>query len=136
MIKQNNKIEEIMNSAIERIKNIIDTNTVVGEQIKTPKGFVIPLTKVSIGFVAGGGEYSSDDKQIKTTNAYPFAGGTGSGVCVQPIGFLSVEDGKINLIKLFADFLSVFIIGITFFNSNSGIFIKSNLLKTSCIRYK
>ena len=100
MIKQNNKIEEIMNSAIERIKNIIDTNTVVGEQIKTPKGFVIPLTKVSIGFVAGGGEYSSDDKQIKTTNAYPFAGGTGSGVCVQPIGFLSVEDGKINLIKL------------------------------------
>lgn len=100
MIKQNNKIEEIMNSAIERIKNIIDTNTVVGEQIKTPKGFVIPLTKVSIGFVAGGGEYSSDDKQIKTTNAYPFAGGTGSGVCVQPIGFLSVEDGKVNLIKL------------------------------------
>ena len=100
MIKQNNKIEEIMNSAIERIKNIIDTNTVVGEQIKTPKGFVIPLTKVSIGFVSGGGEYSSDDKQIKTTNAYPFAGGTGSGVCVQPIGFLSVEDGKINLIKL------------------------------------
>ena len=97
---QNNKIEEIMNSAIERIKNIIDTNTVIGEQIKTPKGFVIPLTKVSIGFVAGGGEYSSDDKQIKTTNAYPFAGGTGSGVCVQPIGFLSVEDGKINLIKL------------------------------------
>ena len=100
MIKQNNKIEEIMNSAIERIKNIIDTNTVVGEQIKTPKGFVIPLTKVSIGFVAGGGEYSSDDKQIKATNAYPFAGGTGSGVCVQPVGFLSVEDGKINLIKL------------------------------------
>lgn len=96
----NNKIEDIMNSAVERIKNIIDTNTVVGEQIKTPTGFVLPLTKVSIGFVAGGGEYSADEKQVKTTNNYPFAGGTGSGVCVQPIGFLCIENGKVNLIKL------------------------------------
>lgn len=100
MENKNNKIQDIMNSAVERIKNIIDTNTVVGHQIKTPKGFVIPLTKVSIGFVAGGGEYSSDEKQIKTTNAYPFAGGTGSGVSVQPIGFLCVEDSKVSLIKL------------------------------------
>lgn len=96
----NNKIEDIMNSAVERIKNIIDTSTVVGEQIKTPTGFVLPLTKVSIGFVAGGGEYSSDEKQIKATNNYPFAGGTGSGVCVQPMGFLCVENGKISLIKM------------------------------------
>lgn len=100
MENKSNKIQDIMNSAVEKIKNIIQTNTVVGEQIKTPKGFVIPLTKVSIGFVAGGGEYSSEDKQVKTTNAYPFAGGTGSGVSVQPMGFLCVEDGKINLIKL------------------------------------
>lgn len=96
----NNKVEDIMNSAVERIKNIVDTSTVIGEQIKTPKGFVLPLTKVSIGFVAGGGEYSADEKQIKATNTYPFAGGTGSGVCVQPMGFLCVEDGKISLIKL------------------------------------
>ncbi len=96
----NNKIEDIMNSAVDKIKNIIDTNTVVGQQIKTPTGFVVPLTKVSIGFVAGGGEYSAGEKQVKTTNNYPFAGGTGSGVCVQPIGFLCVENGKINLIKL------------------------------------
>lgn len=100
MENKSNKIQDIMNSAVEKIKNIIQTNTVVGEQIKTPKGFVIPLTKVSIGFVAGGGEYSSEDKQVKTTNAYPFAGGTGSGVSVQPMGFLCVEDGKISLIKL------------------------------------
>ncbi len=100
MEKKPNKIEEIMVSAVEKIKSVVDTNTVIGEAIKTDKGFILPLTKVSIGFVAGGGEYSSDEKQIKTTNAYPFAGGTGSGVSVQPIGFLCVEDGKIHLIKV------------------------------------
>ena len=100
MEKRTNKIEEIMNSAIDKIKNIVDTNTVVGEQIKTPTGFILPLTKISIGYVAGGGEYSAGEKQIKTINSYPFAGGTGSGVSVQPVGFLCVEDGKISLLKL------------------------------------
>lgn len=99
-IVNNNRIEDIMNSAVDRIKNIIDTNTVIGDQIKTPTGFVLPLTKVSIGLVAGGGEYSADEKQIKTTGLYPFAGGTGSGVCVQPIGFLVVEGSKISLVKI------------------------------------
>ena len=100
MEKKSNKIEDVMSSAIEKIKNIIDTNTVVGEAIPTPKGFILPLTKVSVGFVAGGGEYSADKPQIKTINAYPFTGGTGSGVSVQPVGFLCVEEGKIHLIKL------------------------------------
>lgn len=99
-MEKSNKIQEIMNNAIEKIKNVMDTSTVVGEPIKTPSGYVIPLTKVSIGFVAGGGEYSADDKPIKTTGDYPFAGGTGAGVCVQPIAFLSVEDSKIGLIKV------------------------------------
>lgn len=98
--QNNNKIEDIMNSAIEKIKDIVDTQTVVGKQIATPNGFVIPLTKVSIGFVAGGGEYSAEEKNIKTTGSYPFAGGTGSGVCILPLGFLVCDNGKINLIKL------------------------------------
>lgn len=99
-MERNNKIEQIMNSAMDKIKNIVDVNTVIGESIKTPTGFLIPLTKISIGFVAGGGEYSSDEKQIKTTEHYPFAGGTGAGVSVQPIAFINVEGSKISLIKV------------------------------------
>ena len=99
-MEQKNRIEQIMNSAIEKLKGMVDSNTVVGEPISTPNGFVIPLTKVCIGFVAGGGEYSAGEKQIKTINNYPFAGGSGSGVSVQPIGFLCVEGSKINLIKV------------------------------------
>lgn len=99
-MQKENKIESIMNSAIEKLKDMVETNTVLGEKIETPTGFVVPLTKISVGFVAGGGEYSAGQKQVKTTSSYPYAGGTGSGVCVQPIGFLCVEDGKTSLIKL------------------------------------
>lgn len=99
-MERSNKIEEIVNSAVEKIKKVIDSSTIIGEKIETKAGVVIPLTKVSIGFVAGGGEYSSDDKQIKSTGDYPFAGGTGAGVCVQPIAFLTIEGSKIGLIKV------------------------------------
>jgi len=81
-------IENIMQTAMTEIKEMVDVNTIVGDAVVTPDGStVIPISKVCFGFVAGGGEYSEgrphdDEHQI------PFAGGSGAGVSISPVGFL------------------------------------------------
>lgn len=93
----NNQINEIMENAISKIKSFMDTGTVIGVPFETKDGsLLVPLTKVSVGFVAGGGEYGENKKTDKT----PMAGGTGGGVCVQPIGFLSVKNDVCKLIRI------------------------------------
>ena len=96
-----NQINELMSSAIEKIKSVVDTNTVVGVPFETKDGMlIIPLTKVSVGFVAGGGEYSKDKKSVKELEKYPFAGGSGAGLSMNPIGLLKIKGDKVDLIRV------------------------------------
>lgn len=83
-------IENIMTTTLENIRDMIDVNTVIGEPIATADGStVIPISRVSFGFVAGGGEYGKAAAKTEENRAeHPFAGGTGAGVTVQPLGFL------------------------------------------------
>ena len=90
-------IENIMNSTLEDIRDMVDVNTVIGDAILTQDGStVIPLSKVSFGFVAGGGEYGLKAPQASAGDL-PFAGGTGAGVTVQPMGFLVVRNDCVRL---------------------------------------
>lgn len=94
-------IEKIMTQAMEKIKGVIDVNTVVGSPLTMKDGtMIIPITKVSAGFVAGGGEYSQDLKPQNNKKEYPFAGGSGTGFSVNPIGFLVGSNGNMKLITL------------------------------------
>ena len=96
-IEQNNPIEELMKTTLSNLKSIIDVNTIIGEPINNSFGAVIlPISKVSIGLVSGGGEYNGRKKQ---TNL-PFAGGSGAGVSVTPIGFLAIINEVPNFIKI------------------------------------
>ena len=85
-------IESIMTTTLENIRDMIDVSTVVGEPIATADGStVIPISRVSFGFVAGGGEYpckESPRRESESPRDLPFAGGTGAGVTVQPLAFL------------------------------------------------
>ena len=81
-------IGDLMQTTLENIKDMVDVNTVIGEPIPTVNGpTIIPVSKVSFGFLAGGGEY--DLKTLPEADS-PFAGGGGAGVSVQPVGFLVV----------------------------------------------
>ncbi len=81
-------IGDLMQTTLENIKDMVDVNTVIGEPIPTVNGpTIIPVSRVSFGFLAGGGEY--DLKTLPETDT-PFAGGGGAGVSVQPVGFLVV----------------------------------------------
>lgn len=93
-------IENIMQTAMSEIKDMVDVNTVIGDPVISTNGStIIPVSRVCFGFVAGGGEYgeaAGDAQQAK----FPFSGGTGSGVSINPIGFLVVDEEHVELITV------------------------------------
>ncbi|MGQ9511962.1 GerW family sporulation protein [Thermodesulfitimonas sp.] len=93
-------IEGLMKTAMENIRSIVDVNTVVGDPVETPDGtIIIPVSRVTCGFAAGGSAFPGE--QGGQANAeVPFGGGSGAGVSVQPVGFLTVKGENSRLIPV------------------------------------
>lgn len=92
-------IEVLMKTAMQSIKEMVDVNTVVGDAVETNDGTVIiPVSQVATGFAAGGGEYELTDS--KKSDTLPFAGGSGAGVSVKPVGFLVVRMNDVRLMSI------------------------------------
>ena len=99
-MEERSSVESLLDGAMERIRTLIDSNTIIGEPVISPSGSVIiPVSKVTVGFVAGGGEYS-DYSARKVAKHYPMAGGSGGGMSVSPVGFLIENDGEINYVDI------------------------------------
>lgn len=104
--KMSHPIENIMRSTMEQIKEMVDVNTIVGNPIITGKETVIlPVSKVSLGFLSGGGEYCAANAPVKKSgseldgeNRLPFAGTSIAGMSITPIAFLSVAEGKVKVL--------------------------------------
>ncbi|MBE5741290.1 MAG: sporulation protein YtfJ [Clostridiales bacterium] len=98
-LNKNRKIESLIDVSLDKIRSLIDVNCVIGNAISMPDGSsIIPISKVSVGFVSGGGEYN--DLNAKRNSAdFPMAGGTGGGFTVSPIGFFVVDKDKFKLIR-------------------------------------
>ena len=87
------KIDSIMEKTAEKLTGLVDVNTVLGSPVVTASGAqVIPFTKVTMGYLSGGGEYG-EVKKIENDECLPFAGGAGTVVNVKPAGF-RIDDGK------------------------------------------
>lgn len=81
-------IQSLMKTAMESIKEMVDVNTIVGDAVETADGTVIiPISRVTFGFAAGGGDYETDEA-TQPHDVHPFGGGSGAGVSVKPVGFL------------------------------------------------
>lgn len=102
-------IENLMITAMNSIKDMIDVNTIIGEPIKTfDNTTIIPISKVSFGFAAGGSEftgetvneYTKKEKEEEIQYKLPFGGGSGAGVSINPIAFLIVQNENIKLIPV------------------------------------
>lgn len=93
--KQEN-VDEIINSAMKNLQSIIDSNTIVGKTIKVDDVAIIPISRVQVGFVAGGGETSSKGKQ----KTMPFMGGSGAGFSVIPVGVLTIIKNKVEFLQI------------------------------------
>lgn len=97
-IKTSNKIKGLIDSSLENIRNMVDVNCVIGEPVTLPDGGVlIPISKVAVGFVSGGGEYT-DLNSKRNQDEFPMAGGTGGGYSVSPIGFFVLKDNKFKMV--------------------------------------
>lgn len=87
-----NKIKEMMSAAMKDLNSMVDVNTIIGKPFKTSDGkTVTPVSKITFGFITGGGEYG-EVKAIKETSL-PFSGGSGAVVSLKPSGFL-IDDGE------------------------------------------
>ncbi len=81
-------LTELMESSMDKIREMVDSNTIVGQPITTADGVtLIPVTRLSFGFGCGGGDYG------KQAGAAKFGGGSTAGVKVDPVAFLVVKDG-------------------------------------------
>ena len=101
-------IKNLMETTLESIKSSIDANTIVGDPIKTDTTVVIPISKVTVGFGIGGGEYSKGytetkskkQEKVQQQDDTNFAGGSAGAISMQPVAFVVVENGETRLMSL------------------------------------
>lgn len=103
-------IKSLMTTAMESIKEMVDVNTIVGDAVQAPDGTVIiPISRVTFGFAAGGGEYNGcctaekggeEEEGSNKISSFPFAGGSGAGVSINPVAFMVVGQQQIKLLPV------------------------------------
>lgn len=88
-------IQGLMETTMQKIREMVDVNTIIGDPIQTPDGTtIIPVSKVAFGFGSGGSDIPT--KQPKQV----FGGGGGAGVSIQPLAFLVVSNGNVKLLQM------------------------------------
>lgn len=95
-MEKNNPLRELMDATMEKVREMVAANNIVGTPITTPDGVtLIPVSRVSLGFGSGGGDYGKAGKE-------GFGGGGGAGVKIEPVAFLIVRDGAARLMPVAA----------------------------------
>lgn len=93
----NNNVEGLMGVSVEKIRELVDANTVVGTPIVLGDGVtLIPVSKISYGFASGGSDLPSK------SSSDLFGGGAGAGIHITPVAFLSIKGGEVNLLPVVA----------------------------------
>ena len=102
-------IEVLMETAMSNIKDMVDVITIIGEPIETKNGLVIiPISKVSFGFAAGGSEFKGEtideyrkkDREEQVQYRLPFGGGSGAGISINPMAFVVVLKDSIKILPI------------------------------------
>ena len=90
-------IQGLMNVTMEKIHQMVDSNTIIGKPIITEDGTtILPVSKVSFGFASGGTDFDGKNAANKDL----FGGGSGAGVSVTPVAFLVVSNGNVRTVQL------------------------------------
>ena len=90
-------IQGLMNVTMDKIRQMADSNTIIGKPIKTDDGTtILPVSRISFGFASAGTDFDGKNAANKDL----FGGGSGAGVNFQPVAFLVVKDGCVRTIQL------------------------------------
>lgn len=88
-------IEGLMNTALQNIREMMDVNTIIGDQITTPDGTVIiPVSRVTLGFASGGSDFTNKAQKDL------FGGGSGAGGTIVPVAFIVISGGNVKLLQI------------------------------------
>ncbi len=88
------KLEGLVDTAMQKLKSIADGETVVGKPITVGDTTIIPISSVKVGFATGGSDLPTKNPKEQ------FGGGTGGGVTVEPVAFITISNGDIKLLQM------------------------------------
>ena len=92
-IEKKTPLNDLMDTTMDKIRDMVDSNTIIGEPIQTPDGVtLIPVSRLSFGFGCGGGDYGKQ--------APKFGGASTAGVKVEPVAFLVIKDGNVRVMPV------------------------------------
>ncbi len=92
-------LPDMLTEALEKVKGMLDTNTIMGEPIVVPSGLtIIPISKISCGFGGGGSDYANKAQVAASKNS--FGGGMGVGVNVTPVSFMIINGDHVRLLPV------------------------------------
>lgn len=92
--EKNTSLSGLMQATMDKVHEMVDTNTIIGQPITTPDGVtLIPVSKVSFGFGSGGGDYGKPARD-------GFGGGSAAGVRIDPVAFLVIKDGATRVLPV------------------------------------
>ncbi len=97
-MEKNHPLNAIMATTIAKVRELAETNTIIGEPIKAGEMTLIPISKVSLGFGTGGSEFSSKN-QLPSQDP-SFGGGGGAGLKITPVAFLCVSGTDVKLLPM------------------------------------
>ncbi|MEQ2442135.1 GerW family sporulation protein [Pseudoflavonifractor intestinihominis] len=98
MENKQHPIGDLMSTTMQKIREMVDVNTIVGKPIEAGDVTIIPVSKVSFGFASGGSDFTTKNQKPDTDNA--FGGGSGAGVNIMPIAFLIVKGDTVRMLPV------------------------------------
>lgn len=98
MEKKEHPLNDLMGKTMERLRSMVDTNTVVGEPIQAGEVTIVPVSMVSVGFASGGSDFPGKNQKPEQENS--FGGGSGAGLKITPMGFLIVRGENVKLLPV------------------------------------
>jgi len=91
------QINELMETTMQKVREMVDANTIIGEPINTQDGVtLIPVSKVTFGFAGGGSDFAKKASNVPAN----FGGGAGAGVNIIPVAFIVVKEGSVKLLHV------------------------------------
>ena len=97
-MEQNHPINDLMGTTMEKIREMVDANTIIGEPIRTEEITLIPVSKLSFGFASGGSDFTTKNQKPDAVNS--FGGGSGAGVNIQPVAFLVIKGDSVKVLPV------------------------------------
>ncbi len=97
-MEHNHPINDLLSTTMEKIRTMVDANTIIGQPIQAEGVTLIPVSKLSFGFASGGSDFTTKNQKPAAPNT--FGGGTGAGAKLEPLAFLVVKGDSVRLLSV------------------------------------